>query len=81
MGSFLLYLIAWYLQFSIRHEVFMAIRFEFLLGFFLLVASFLAVRPQLFTRSGLAPYILLYSLAVIVQVPLSFNIGYLLRDL
>ncbi|MFA5515344.1 MAG: O-antigen ligase family protein [Desulfuromonadales bacterium] len=76
LGLFLLYLVAWYLQFSERHGIFLAIRFEFLLGFFLLGASLLAVRPKLFTRSGLAPYILVYSLAVVVQIPLSFNIAY-----
>ncbi len=73
---FLLYLFAWYLQISVRKEFFQLIRLEFIIGFFLLVGSLLAVRPKHFTRSGLAPYILLYSLAVIIQIPLSFNIGY-----
>jgi O-antigen ligase len=73
---FLLYLLSWYLQVSARKEFFQLIRFEFVLGFFLLIGSLLAVRPKHFTRSGLAPYIALYSLAVIIQIPLSFNIGY-----
>jgi putative inorganic carbon (hco3(-)) transporter len=73
------YVIAWYLQIGYRIQPLGAIRFEFIYAATLILIAFF-FTPRIDTDCPIIPYVILYFIAIIVQVPfssdfdMSFNI-------
>lgn len=74
--SFLLmfcgYVIIWYLQIGFRIPALGAIRFEFIYAAILTVIAVL-FTPKINTDCPLLPYIILYFLVIVIQVPFSYD--------
>lgn len=66
------YVVAWYLQIGYRIPVLGDIRFEFIYALVLTVLAFL-VTPKIDTKCPLLPYVLLYFLVIVIQVPFSHD--------
>ncbi|ANA40115.1 O-antigen ligase family protein [Geobacter anodireducens] len=66
------YVVAWYLQIGYRIPVLGDIRFEFIYALVLTVLAFLAT-PKIDTKCPLLPYVLLYFLVIVIQVPFSHD--------
>ena len=64
------YVIIWYLQLGYRWPLLGAVRFEFIYAAALTVLAFLAT-PKIDNQCPLLPYILLYFIVIVIQVPLS----------
>ena len=66
------YVIIWYLQIGYRMPALGAIRFEFI---YAAVLSALAIfsTPKFHTTSHLLPYIIMYFLVIVIQVPFSYD--------
>ncbi|MCG3204776.1 MAG: hypothetical protein KCHDKBKB_01493 [Elusimicrobia bacterium] len=77
MFFFSIYILAWYLQVGERKEIFGAIRFELLLGLFLIIWSLFSLldrwRRHREPSAGLAPWLIAFILCLIVQILFSVN--------
>jgi O-antigen ligase len=76
IGAFCAYVITWFLQLGGRVGLLGAIRFEFLLGAFLIVLAFVVKRQPLKAKAGLTSYLIWFFLAVVTQIPFSYNVDY-----
>jgi putative inorganic carbon (hco3(-)) transporter len=66
------YVIIWYLQIGVRITALGAIRFEFIYAAVLTTLA-LFVAPKIDTKCPLIPYIVLYFLVIVIQVPFSYD--------
>jgi putative inorganic carbon (hco3(-)) transporter len=76
VGAFCAYVITWFLQLGGRVGFLGAIRFEFLLGILLIALALAVKRQQLKVKAGLAGYLIWFFLALVTQIPFSFNVDY-----
>jgi putative inorganic carbon (HCO3(-)) transporter len=73
--TFAAYIATWFLQLGSRISMLGAIRFEFLLAIALLVMALFMPRQQ--TKStGLTPYVVMFFIAVLIEIPFSYNVDY-----
>jgi O-antigen ligase len=76
LGAFCCYIVTWFLQLGGRIDLLGAIRFEFLLGAGLIVIAFMVKRQKIKVKAGLAPYLVWFFLALVTQIPFSYNVDY-----
>lgn len=73
---FFSYVVIWYLQIGIRYPALGNIRIEFIIGVLLGVIALITFNNRIgkIDTSGLAPYIFLYFLCILIQIPFSSDI-------
>lgn len=69
------YVVTWFLQLGSRISFLGAIRFEFLVGVSLIGIALFTSRQRM-PKTGVAPYLVLFFLALITQIPFSYNVEY-----
>jgi putative inorganic carbon (hco3(-)) transporter len=76
LAAFAAYIITWFMQLGSRISFLGAIRFEFLLGIGLILASFFVPRQRPNVASNLYAYIAWFLIALLTQIPFSANVEY-----
>jgi putative inorganic carbon (hco3(-)) transporter len=75
LGVFAAYIVTWFLQLGSRMPALGAIRFEALLAVALLGLA-MVTRRQKMSSSGLAGFVVAFFLALVVEIPFSYNVEY-----
>jgi O-antigen ligase len=75
LGVFVVYIITWFLQLGSRISFLGAIRFEALLALALLGLA-MVTRRQKLESAGLTGFIVAFFLALLVEIPFSYNVEY-----
>lgn len=76
LGIFSVYIITWFMQLGGRISILGAIRFELLLAVMLIAIAFTLKRQAIEVKSGLAPYLAAFFVALIIQIPFSYNVEF-----